>query len=452
MGAHHVLSHGAVIARAAMPSAERECLRRLAAFQLILGAIVCGVAYFPTSIGDALKPVLGGAVLAVGACGLMVWGPLWRRNDSKRALAMLMKAGAAELAGAAQLAEADLRAGASMLNADWLAVFIRDRAVRGAWGDLHVLQRGTYKAARVPQDAASSDAALGFVVPPGVHLPAAFRVKALMGQAGELGRVAMGSLDEGLSGNAPGDSLLALLTAWWSMRLDNRQLAADAESRLLDIVESLITSVEAKDFYTSGHSKRVCRYSERIAQELEIGGKELEEIAIGAALHDVGKLGIPERVLGKPAKLDEEEWKLMQSHPKVGAHIIDSFNQSPVVLHMIFHHHEHWNGKGYPAGLAGEAIPFAARIVGVADALDAMTSARSYQRNRTVADALEELRRSAGRQFDPRIVDAVCRIPLDELEAIAPGLPAAAPVPAPVAAPALVPMPALVPIAVAVPA
>jgi len=439
-----------------MPSAERECLRRLAALQLILGAIVCAVAYFPTSIGDALKPVLGGAVIAVGACGLMVWGPLWRRNDSKRVLAMLMKAGEAELAGAAQLAESDLRAGASMLNADWLAVFIRDRAgrARGAWGDLHVLQRGTYKTVHVPLDSASGEAGLGFVVPPGVHLPAAFRVKALLGQAGELGRVAMGQLDEGLSGTAPSDSLLALLTAWWSMRLDNRQLAADAESRLLDIVESLITSVEAKDFYTSGHSKRVCRYSERIAQELGIGGKELEEIAIGAALHDVGKLGIPERVLGKPAKLDEEEWKLMQSHPKVGAHIIDSFNQSSVVLHMIFHHHEHWNGKGYPAGLAGEAIPFAARIVGVADALDAMTSARSYQRNRTVADALEELRRSAGRQFDPRIVDAVCRIPLEELEAIAPGFPAAGPAPAPVPAPApaSVPMPALVPLAVAVPA
>ena len=111
-----------------------------------------------------------------------------------------------------------------MLNADWLAVFIRDRAgrTRGAWGDLHVLQRGAYKSVRVPLDTAEGERDLGFVIPPGVHLPAAFHVKALFGQSGELGRAAVGQLDEGFAGGAPSDSFLALLTAWWSMRLDNR--------------------------------------------------------------------------------------------------------------------------------------------------------------------------------------------------------------------------------------
>ncbi|HEU5317612.1 MAG TPA: HD-GYP domain-containing protein, partial [Chloroflexota bacterium] len=179
----------------------------------------------------------------------------------------------------------------------------------------------------------------------------------------------------------------------------------------------------------SGHSKRVCRYSELIALSLGMRGRDLEEIAIGAALHDVGKLGISEQVLRKPSKLDDDEWAQIKDHPRVGARIIDSFNQSYAVLHAIQHHHEHWNGNGYPGRLAGEAIPLSARIVCVADALDAMTSARSYQRNRSVADALEELRRSAGRQFDPAIVDAIVRVPLPQLEAIAP--PAPAPVPAP---------------------
>jgi putative nucleotidyltransferase with HDIG domain len=276
-----------------------------------------------------------------------------------------------------------------------------------------------------------------------VHLPRAPLVKPLRGQAGELGSLVVKAPSRSpLAERGPGaETLLALLAAWWSMRLDNHRLAVEAEARLLDIVESLITSIEAKDPYTSGHSKRVCKYSETIAHQLGIGGRELEEIAIGAALHDVGKLGIPEHVLSKPAKLDDEEWAMMRSHPKVGARIIDSFNQSPAVLQMIFHHHEHWAGTGYPAGLAGEAIPLPARIVCVADALDAMTSARSYQRNRSVADALEELKRSAGRQFDPKIVEAVLRVPLAELEAIAPQLPEP-PAPAPAARPLPAPAPA----------
>ena len=349
-----------------------------------------------------------------------------------------------------------------MLGLSWIALLVPEQGVRRhvAWAELHVLQRGSYRRHRVALGSSDpgENEMLGFVPPPGVHVPRPPHVKRLQGQSGELGRVIVpdaASAQSAHEPHAPGapDTLLALLGAWWSMRLDNRRLAADAEARLLDIVESLITSVEAKDPYTSGHSKRVCRYSEMIAIELGISGRELDEIAVGAALHDVGKLGIPEQVLRKPSRLDEEEWQLMQSHPKVGARIIDSFNQSPAVLHMIFHHHEHWNGKGYPAGLSGEAIPFPARVVAVADALDAMTSARSYQRNRTVAEAVAEIQRSAGRQFDPAIVAAISRIPIEELEEVAPVAPAQVPVvveiPVPVQVPAMPPAP--VPASVRIP-
>jgi putative nucleotidyltransferase with HDIG domain len=404
--------------------------------QCALGALFCLSLGFP--VLSSLTETVAVAGFTVGVCAYLSWAPLRQRGDAKRALSLLIQS--PELAGAAPLEEPDIRAAAAMLGVGEIALLLPEPASRSqlSWGDLKVLQRGAYKTYRVPLGTDEEDG-LGFIEPPGVRLPRPFIVKSLFGQSGELARIVVGvGAEPSAQRLAPSESLLALLGAWWSMRLDNRRLAADAEQRLLDIVESLITSVEAKDPYTSGHSKRVCRYSELIAQALGIVGRELEEIAIGAALHDVGKLGIPEHVLRKPSKLDDDEWEQIKSHPKVGARIIDSFNQSYQVLYAIQHHHEHWNGNGYPGRLAGEAIPLPARIVGVADALDAMTSARSYQRNRTIADALEEIRHSAGRQFDPAIVDAILRIPIATLESIAP--PAPAPPPAvPIAAPVLVP-------------
>ena len=420
---------------------EREWLRRLAIVQCVLGTLFCLSLRFPV-LHEVTEPV-SIAGFTVGACAFLLWAPLSKRGDAKQALNMLIASGNADLAGAAPLAEPDLRAAAAMLGVSDLALLVPDPGSRSqlAWGELKAIHRGAYKTYRVPLGADGEDGGLGFIEPPGLRLPRPYVVKALNGQSGELARIVVGATlrADSAASTAPSDSLLALLGAWWSMRLDNRRLAADAEQRLLDIVESLITSVEAKDPYTSGHSKRVCKYSELIAQSMGIGGRDLEEIAIGAALHDVGKLGIPEHVLRKPSKLDDDEWEQIKSHPKVGARIIDSFNQSYQVLYAIQHHHEHWNGAGYPGKLAGEAIPLPARIVGVADAIDAMTSARSYQRNRTIEDALEEIRKSAGRQFDPAVVEAVLRIPIASLEAIAPVVPAPAPIPEPTP----IPLPAI---------
>jgi putative nucleotidyltransferase with HDIG domain len=425
------------------PSAGRLCLLRLAAIQLAIGLLVCATYALrdrlPFVLPAELVGGLVGAAVATAAAGLVLVRPLAQRGKASGALSYLVQAHKPDPTDQTPLAEGDLRAAAAMLGVDRLALLVREpgRRTNTAWGELHVLQRGRYLQHRVPLSAADAMGdGPGFPVPPGVHLSGSPLVKRLVGQAGELGRIVVDGVGGPAGEHGTPETLLALLAAWWSMRLDNRRLAADAQARLLDIVESLITSVEAKDPYTSGHSKRVCKYAELVAQAMGVAGRELEEIAIGAALHDVGKLGIPEHVLRKPAKLDDEEWQQMRSHPKVGARIIDSFNQSYAVLHAIHHHHEHFDGRGYPSGLAGEAIPLSARIVGVADALDAMTSQRAYQRNRTVADALEEIRRSAGRQFDPAVVDAITRVPLAQLEAIAPK-PSGQP-----AAPALAPAPA----------
>jgi HD-GYP domain-containing protein (c-di-GMP phosphodiesterase class II) len=330
-------------------------------------------------------------------------------------------------AGAEQPAvgEADLRAAAAALKVDALLLLVLDsgRRQRVPTGELCIWD-GEWRTLTVTLDAASIEQpdGLGFVPPPGLEVSPPRYVKRLFGQRGELARLIVPEWHEpaGEHDRTTREALLALLAATWSLRLDNSRLALESEARLLDIVESLITSVEAKDPYTSGHSKRVCRYSVLIAEAMGYRGPALDEIAIGAALHDVGKLGIPEQVLHKRGKLDAAEWELMKAHPKIGARIIDSFNHSRVVLEAIFHHHERFDGTGYPSRLAGEAIPLHARIVGVADALDAMTSGRAYQHNRTMAQALEELRANAGKQFCPRVVEATLSIPLERLQAIAP--------------------------------
>lgn len=366
----------------------------------------------------------------------------FRIDRGARAATRLIETSVRNVQDATPLGEPDLRAAAAMLNMPHLAVLVNEptRPHDEPWGELHLLDGQSYTVHRVPLQTEAED--LGCVPPAGLRLPRPYRVKTLYGMTGEMGKLVLGPLGDGSAGESA-DTLLALLGAWWSLRLENRRLAAEAESRLLDMVESLITSVEAKDPYTSGHSKRVCSYSELIAREMGLVGHDLEEIAIGAALHDVGKLGIPEHVLRKPSKLDDDEWQQMKSHPRVGARIIDSFNQSQVILDTIYHHHEHFNGRGYPRGLAGSAIPLPARIVGAADALDAMTSARSYQRNRTIPDALEEIKRNAGTQFDPAVVQALLRIPVAALQEIAPNVPAAEP---PVAVPAVfIPSPVLAP-------
>ncbi|WP_435600660.1 HD-GYP domain-containing protein [Streptomyces sp. C10-9-1] len=174
-------------------------------------------------------------------------------------------------------------------------------------------------------------------------------------------------------------------------------------------VRALVQAVDLKDPYTRGHGERVGRASVLIARELGLGEDRLETVRLAGTLHDIGKLGVPTRVLRKDGPLTPAERRTVELHPEYGHEIVRGMGFLGEAREAILHHHERLDGTGYPYGLAGEAIPEAARVVAVADAFDAMTSTRSYRRARPVGEALEELGRCAGTQFDPRMVRALTR-------------------------------------------
>jgi len=195
--------------------------------------------------------------------------------------------------------------------------------------------------------------------------------------------------------------LIPLFVARWAVaQFAEQQKAYEAT------VGALCQAVETKDFYTRGHSDRVSRGSVMIAREIGMHGERVEAIRYAGMLHDVGKLGVPTKVLQKTGKLTEEEYAAIQLHPMRGLDIVREIGFLDEALAGIMHHHERIDGRGYPMGLAGDEIPEFARVLAVADAFDSMTSTRSYRGARPVAEAIEELRKWSGTQFDPAFVDA----------------------------------------------
>ena len=178
---------------------------------------------------------------------------------------------------------------------------------------------------------------------------------------------------------------------------------------VLDTVTSLAYAIDAKDHYTQGHSQKVSAYAALIAEALEMSDAEVEEIRLGAVLHDIGKVGIPETILNKSGPLNPEEWEVMKSHVIFGAKILDPLTPLASVRKMVLHHHEFFDGSGYPEALSGNNIPLGARIIAVADAYDTITSDRTYKKGRPAADALAELERCANAQFDRAIVELFVR-------------------------------------------
>jgi len=178
---------------------------------------------------------------------------------------------------------------------------------------------------------------------------------------------------------------------------------------VLDTVTSLAFAIDAKDHYTQGHSQKVSAYAALIAEALNMGDAEIEEIRLGGVLHDIGKVAIPENILNKSGPLNPEEWETMKSHVRFGARILDPLTPLARVREMVLHHHEFFDGSGYPDALAGERIPLGARIIAVADAYDTITSDRTYKKGRSSPEALAELERCANAQFDAAIVQAFVR-------------------------------------------
>jgi putative nucleotidyltransferase with HDIG domain len=202
-------------------------------------------------------------------------------------------------------------------------------------------------------------------------------------------------------------------------RSRNVRRALDLEEMYDTTIENLMTALDLRDVETFGHSQTVAKYSQVLAGLLGIQDeKVLDNIRKGALLHDVGKIAIPDSILKKPGRLSDQEWEKIRLHPALGHGLVKEIKLVKEVGNIILHHHERYDGTGYPEGLRKEEIPIEARIFALADALDAITSHRPYRQERDFAAAREEIRSHEGTQFDPRIVEAFERLPLARWERI----------------------------------
>lgn len=199
--------------------------------------------------------------------------------------------------------------------------------------------------------------------------------------------------------------------------IENARLYNRTRELYLAGVQSLAATVDARDAYTHRHSRNVAFYAREMAREIGLSQEAVEAVELAALLHDIGKIGISDAILGKPGKLSSSEVSVMITHAKRGAEILSVNAALAELVPLVQHHHEWYNGSGYPNGLAGETIPLGSAIISVADAFDTMTSDRAYRRARTLEAACQELRRSAGRQFNPDVVDAFMRV-LERDEAV----------------------------------
>ncbi len=244
---------------------------------------------------------------------------------------------------------------------------------------------------------------------------------------GALGLLAArGFLDYGVAG------LIALMAPVGMMHIAFRQFMKQSKthldelqqmnSRLTDSYEAtlqaLTRALDTRDEETEEHSQRVRRYTELIGRQLGVVEDELTEIVHGALLHDIGKIGVPDAILLKPGKLTPDELSIMRKHPEIGFRMIAHIPFLAKASEVVLHHHETYDGRGYPAGLSGDKIPLGARIFAVADTFDAMTSDRPYRSALPVESALAEIRRCRGTQFDPLVVDAFLAIPVAQLRAV----------------------------------
>ncbi len=202
------------------------------------------------------------------------------------------------------------------------------------------------------------------------------------------------------------EKLLLALSNNIGIAVLNAKLYRDLRSLFISTVTALTRAIDANDTYTSGHSERVMKYAVAIGKELGLGDELLENIRLASLLHDIGKIGIKESILMKPAKLLGYERRQVKQHPGIGARIIESIDNSHKVFRGVLEHHERWDGKGYPGRLKGDKISLEGRVIAVADTFDALTTNRPYQRGHSRKMAFDEIKSGASTQFDPAIVKA----------------------------------------------
>ncbi|MEK7818078.1 MAG: HD domain-containing phosphohydrolase [Actinomycetota bacterium] len=186
--------------------------------------------------------------------------------------------------------------------------------------------------------------------------------------------------------------------------LRGAELFIELEGAYLETVIALAKTVDAKDTYTHDHAQRMAEMAMTIGRAIGMEGEELQDLHYGAILHDIGKIGVPDAVLQKPGRLTSREWTEMRKHPYVGSQILSAVSYLGGAVKVVHHHHERYDGTGYPDGLAGEKIPLGARVLAVVDAYSAIVDKRVYKEARTHGEAITELERNSGTQFDPEIV------------------------------------------------
>lgn len=191
----------------------------------------------------------------------------------------------------------------------------------------------------------------------------------------------------------------------YNLSMSKRLMLKDLSELFYKTLKSISCALDAKDAYTNGHSLRVTLYSLMLAKELNLDNRTMESIETAGLLHDIGKIGIPQSVLCKNGKLTDEEFTIMKSHPEKGEKIIMNIEKLKIVSNWLKSHHERWDGRGYPQGLAGEDIPLSARIIAIADTYDAMTSTRPYRKALSHEIAIAEIQKCAGSQFDPKLAE-----------------------------------------------
>ena len=199
------------------------------------------------------------------------------------------------------------------------------------------------------------------------------------------------------------DELAAANRRLGSALSTNQDLMRSMQRSYLSTITSLARTIEAKDPYTGGHTERVRDFAMLLAREMGLCEEDLRAVEVGAIIHDIGKIGIPDGILTKPGRLTDEEFDAMRRHPEISSYIVSELELPAIVKQMVRSHHERWDGRGYPDGLAGDDIPLAARILSVADTVDAMTSNRSYRSALPIETAVEEVRKLAGQQFCPEV-------------------------------------------------
>lgn len=206
------------------------------------------------------------------------------------------------------------------------------------------------------------------------------------------------------------ESILNFLAEKAALNVENMALYHNLKENMFATLASLVSAIEARDRYTQQHSERVTRLALEIAYELKCNPDELRKLESAGPLHDIGKIGIDDHILKKPERLTDQEFEVIKTHPIIGVNIVSHLGLDEEELAIIRNHHERWDGRGYPDGLEAQDIPKLARILSVADAFDAMNSDRAYRNRLPFSQCIEELKKNAGTQFDPQVVDAALHV------------------------------------------